>query len=318
MRYGEEEVKYCNRARVVLCCGCIALLLIFYGLIEALAPRPKLRIKLDKDAELVALKLDKDGDGKISTSDIIAALAGDEQELEQLEQELVDQSLEFSIKLRGKDVDVKAAQEQATKLKSAYDGLEAEAADVVSELMKEKEQLEQEAIDVVQEEEATIKKLEDEKKEIEEALEEEEESFDETKRLYEDALQETLNREEEVEGLLAEAEAELIQEQMRVGEENVDEKLLKQVEELKKEKDLANAALKEQIAQDKNKIAIIETQHKAEKELNQKDLEETKELVEKLVAAKNQEDLEVEQMADEIEYLQEKLEKKGRLRRRRV
>ena len=117
MPYTQPEVRYCNRARIVLVVGCIVMLFLFYGLIEALAPKPKLRIKLDKDAELVALRLDRDGDGKISTSDIIAALAGDEKELEQLEQELVDQSLEFSIKLRGKDVDVKAAQKKAGDLK---------------------------------------------------------------------------------------------------------------------------------------------------------------------------------------------------------
>ena len=150
----------------------------------------------------------------------------------------------------------------------------------------------------------------------------------------------------------------------------VEQKLLKQVESLKKEKDLANAALKDVIAQDSQKIAVLQKQQEAKEELQQKDLAETKELVEKLVAQKAQargptnctlhkkvdfddisvclecgsgcsevnrigthllfindmchvgtvlqEDLEVEQMADEIEYLQEKLEKKGRsLRRRR-
>jgi len=52
-------------------------------------------------------------------------------------------------------------------------------------------------------------------------------------------------------------------------------------------------------------------QQQAKEELNQKDLKETKKLVEKLVAEKNQEDLEVEQMADELEFLQEKLKAKG-------
>jgi len=243
-RYDEPQVRYCNKARCILLLGCVGLCLLFYGLIEALAPQPKLRIKLDKDAELVAMKLDLDGDGKISTSDIIQALAGDEKELEALENELIGQSLEFSVKLRKKDAEIKGKSKQVQSLKDAYDGLEAEAADVVSELMKEKEQLEQEAIDVVQEEEATIEKLEKEKEEIANALEEEEEAFDETKALYEDALQETLNREEEVEGLLAEAENELIQEQMEGGG---DENLKKEVETLKKEKDIANAALKAQI-----------------------------------------------------------------------
>ena len=248
-RYVEPEVRYCNRARIVLVVGCIAMLFLFYGLIEALAPKPRLRIDLDKDAELLALRLDTDGDGKISTSDIIKALAGDEKELEALENELIGQSLEFSVKLRGKEVELRGKKKQVESLKKAYDGLEAEAADVVSELMQEKEQLEQEALEVVQEEEATIEQLEKEKEEIANALEEEEEAFDETKTLYEDALQETLNREEEVEGLLAEAEAELIQQQMDAGEGgSVDDKLVKQIEQLKREKELANAALKDQIA----------------------------------------------------------------------
>lgn len=58
------------------------------------------------------------------------------------------------------------------------------------------------------------------------------------------------------------------------------------------------------------KIKMMEKQAQAREELNQKDLEDTKELVEALVAEKNQEDLAVEQMADEIQYLQEVLENK--------
>ena len=118
-RYVEPEVRYCNRARAVLLIGCLAVGLLFYGLIQALAPKPLLRIKLDKDAELVALKLDLDGDGKISTSDIIKALAGDEKELEALETELIGQSLEFSVKLRGKDADIKKKAAEVEELKSA-------------------------------------------------------------------------------------------------------------------------------------------------------------------------------------------------------
>ena len=48
-------------------------------------------------------------------------------------------------------------------------------------------------------------------------------------------------------------------------------------------------------------MASIKAQLKAKEQLQEQDLKETKALVEKLVAEKTQEDLEVEQMADEIE-----------------
>lgn len=309
-RYQESQVKYCNKARLVLLAACISTVLLFYGLIELLAPQPKLRIKLDNDAELLALKLDFDGDGKITTSDIIAALSGDEKELEALENEMMGLKLENVVAMRKKELQIREKSSQVNDLQQAYKGLEEEAAGVVAELLEEEKKLEDEAISVVQEEEATIDRLEKEKEEIAETLEQEEEVFEETKELYDEALEETLNREEEVEGLLAEAEAELIQEEMQDSGKSPDDELVKEVEELKREKDLANAALKDQIQRDDKKIKMMEKQAQAREELNQKDLEDTKELVEALVAEKNQEDLAVEQMADEIQYLQEVLENK--------
>lgn len=282
--------------------GCVAMLVLFFGLIEALKPTPRLRIELDKNVDLVAMKLDFDGDGKISTSDIIAALAGDESEMMQLEEALAITSV-------NKNIEINEKSEQIEALKAAYASLEEEAAQVVRDLIQEKNKLEEEAIQVVQEEEETIDNLQKEKDEIANALEEEEEAFDETKALYENALQETLNREEEVEGLLAEAEAEIIQEQMNGGSKEADEKLKGEVEKLKKDKELADAALKDQIAKDEKKIKMLELQQEAHAEVNSKDLKETQQLVKDLVAEKNQEELEMEQMADEIEYLHEKLDK---------
>jgi len=106
-RYQESEVRYCNKARLVILAACISTALLFYGLIEALAPQPKLRIKLDNDAELLALKLDFDGDGKITTSDIIAALSGDEKELEALENEMMGLKLENVVAMRKKELQIR-------------------------------------------------------------------------------------------------------------------------------------------------------------------------------------------------------------------
>ena len=119
----EPEVRYCNKGRVVLSLLCVAVLLLFFGMIETLKPKPRLRIELDKDVDLVALKLDFDHDGKISTSDIIAALAGDENEMMELEE-----ALAFTSFNKNKEINEKS--QQIDSLRKAYASLEEEAAQV--------------------------------------------------------------------------------------------------------------------------------------------------------------------------------------------